>query len=163
MNIWITTDWHLNHDGIIEYENRPTNYKEIILREYEKVVKDEDLVINLGDLIFKRPSEIGDIISKLKGKRVLVRGNHDHNTNEWYMNKGFDLSCDKFEFEYQGTQIVFSHKPIETDGINIHGHFHTHGHRYLSEFPFYSEKNIAVSIEVNKYKPVLLKTILKNK
>lgn len=160
MNIYIISDTHLHHDNIIIYCNRPTNHTELILENWCNIVKEDDLIIHLGDVIFKRASELDNILHSLPGKKILVRGNHDRETLEWYMTHGFDFACDSFIFE----DILFTHIPSAflpaNTKINIHGHLHN--------APFIKEKwnlksrpfNRLFALENEEYKPVLLETFL---
>lgn len=71
-----------------------------------------------------------EIYPRLPGRKTLVRGNHDKHSNSWYMNNGFDFSCDAMLFR----NIWFTHKPADflPDGaeLNIHGHLHNIWHGF---------------------------------
>ena len=51
------------------------------------VVQDDDIVVFGGDIQASKQGRewIGKIIPKLKGRKILVRGNHDHFKNEEYI------------------------------------------------------------------------------
>ena len=160
MNYWITTDWHLNHRNIIEYENRPTNYMELILKHHKEVIKPEDILINLGDVIFGQKNDLKDFMSEIPAKKkILVRGNHDeHNTDTFYYKSGFDCVCDGLTIDY----VLLSHAPMELTDYhlgNIHGHFHSNGHRI--EEPWYtnSPRHFLLAIESTNYYPVKFQKI----
>ena len=160
MKYWITTDWHLNHGNIIVYESRPINYMELILKRHIEKIKPEDVLINLGDVIFARRKELKDFMEKISArKKILVRGNHDEqNTDTFYYEQGFDFVCDSLIIDY----IQFSHAPMKISEdilCNVHGHYHTTGHR--SEEPWYisSERHLLLSIEKENYYPVSLDSL----
>lgn len=119
--IWIITDTHFYHANIIKLCNRPDNFNEQIITNWKKLVQPEDLVIHLGDVEWK-----GNIINTLPGKKILVRGNHDTNTDSWYMNNGFEFVCDSFVLNRYGVNALFTHKPelFHSYDINICGHTH---------------------------------------
>lgn len=153
MKYWITTDWHLNHKNIITYENRPENYMDLIKKRHCEVIKPEDVLINLGDVIFGGKHFLIDFLKDIPAKKkILVRGNHEHSTDTFYYNAGFDFVCDSLSIDY----FLFSHAPMElTDyyKANIHGHYHSTGHR--SEEPWYttSDRHYLISIESSNYFP----------
>lgn len=131
MKIHLIGDTHFNHEKIIEFENRPPNFKDIIIKNWNKLVSPDDLVIHLGDVIFKHPSELTAIMGRLNGRKILTLGNHDHQSYQWYMQHGFDFACDLF---YWG-RILFSHMPQiplppYDITLNIHAHLHRNGHRW---------------------------------
>ena len=62
--IYIISDTHFNHDKIIELEKRDKNYKNIIMKKWNKNVNDDDIIIHLGDVIFSNASELSEIDRK---------------------------------------------------------------------------------------------------
>lgn len=161
--IWLTTDWHLNHLSIVEkFGFRPTNFKDLIIEGYKEVVKPEDTVINLGDVIFKQAHDLWVILADLPGNKILVRGNHDKHKPDWYLHAGFNHVCYRYEYK----NILFSHKPVDLSEYpnkyikrNIHGHFHDNSHS-SSEYSFYSKKHLCLSIEKENYKMITLDDFL---
>lgn len=134
MNYYLTTDTHFNHTKMIEYCNRPENFEGIILENILKVVKDDDVLIHLGDICIGKDEENHIFIQSLKCKKILVKGNHDNKSNQWYLEHGWDFVCDKFYMKFEGKIICFSHTPQKDNGdfdINIHGHFHNQLPRLL--------------------------------
>jgi len=127
-NIWLITDTHFNHNAMIPYCGRPENYTELILENWSKVVQEGDVTIHLGDVIFSKSGTLLQLLSRVKGTKILVRGNHDKEKDNWYMTHGFDFTCD----ELVKKDVLFSHIPKpKRDGIrlNVHGHFHNTDHR----------------------------------
>lgn len=96
-------------------------YIESWIREYNLVVQGDSVVYFLGDLGYKPAIE--EIMPKLKGIKVLIKGNHDTYSNEFYKQY--------FERVYVGPvftsqRVVLSHIPIpvEEGVLNVHGHTH---------------------------------------
>ena len=92
--------------------------------------------------------------------KILIKGNHDKNSNNWYLRHGFDFVCDMIVID----DVLLSHKPQEIlpEGvtINIHGHFHDTDHR--KNEPKYSkflDPNVhkLFALEHTDLKPVKLK------
>lgn len=159
--IWITSDWHLNHRAILDFEGREPWYEKEIIRKINNQVKKEDILINLGDVIFDRFSELSFYMEQIKcDTKILVRGNHDKASFDSLINKWFTFVCDEFKLHYQQYRIIFSHKPLEEvpEGwINIHWHLHSWYHRG-------DKGNILYNPEKSGYNfaPVLLSNIIKN-
>jgi calcineurin-like phosphoesterase family protein len=153
--IWIISDTHFNHNKIIEYENRPINYNEEIIKNWNKLVNPQDTIIHLWDVIFDRQSEIENILNKLNWNKILVKGNHDKNNFQWYINKGFILVCEEIKIKYKNVNLIFSHKPkieLEENEYCICGHLHSK----INLLKDYHKNNRLISLELNKYKPIRL-------
>jgi calcineurin-like phosphoesterase family protein len=172
MKTWVITDTHLYHFNIIKYENRPLDFNERIITNWQALVGPEDLIYHLGDVIFKRQGTLGLILASLPGRKIMIRGNHDMNNSDWYVRKGFE-SVWKYFITDDG--IVLSHEPVNIEELeikhgcdlkyNVHGHFHNKNREELSRsilgYPFYSDKHKLLSIEAEDYKPVLLDEFIK--
>lgn len=87
MRIWIIADTHFYHENIKRYQGRPDDFNEQIIRNWNKLVAYDDVVIHLGDVIFglDKETRLPSLIASLPGKKVLCRGNHDPKPAEWYM------------------------------------------------------------------------------
>jgi calcineurin-like phosphoesterase family protein len=162
---------HFNHANIIKYEDRPENFKELIIENCQKMIGENDTIIHLGDVIFSRKGELEDILKSIPGTKHLCKGNHDGESDDWYIRKGF-ATCRPFII-HEG--ILFSHKPMDLEKVdtdhsisqlkyNIHGHFHRkerdENDRTAGGYPFYSEKHLKLSIEEMDYSPIELKDFL---
>ena len=92
-------------------------------------------VIHVGDLLFgPRREEAEYYVNKLIGKKILVKGNHDKQSNSYYEDLGFEVH-DYIELYYNGFRVLFTHKPLkgllDTD-INIHGHIHNAANDFIT-------------------------------
>lgn len=81
-NIWITSDSHLNHAKPFIYEARGFNtieeMNEAIIENWNKVVKPNDIVYHLGDVMLGADLQAGlHLVSRLNGIKYLAYGNHD--------------------------------------------------------------------------------------
>jgi calcineurin-like phosphoesterase family protein len=127
--VWVITDTHFFDERAMQtYCNRPSNHTELILSNWRRKVHRKDLVIHLGD-IFTDPKKayngiLSEVMITLPGEKILVKGNHDSLSYDFYRNNGFSFVCDSFE--YGG--ILFTHKPyenlVDNCWINVHGHLH---------------------------------------
>ncbi len=188
MEIFVISDTHFFHENIIKFEDRPLDFNEIIVNNWNSIIQPQDLVIHLGDVIFglNKEIELPKMMSRLNGKKILCRGNHDPKDALWYLDKGFDFVCDYFVYN----NIAFSHAPLtplplqtvkekqrKEDFVarpvdfNIHGHFHRGGHRNEStpdsyfDYKYYADnkdKYELVQIE-DELRPFTLAEILERR
>lgn len=99
MRVWFTSDTHFYHENIIRFCNRPfwvnkdvyedEEYRGTVpapdleamnaalVENWNGRVKPGDLVYHLGDFCFGAPHKWNDVLDKLNGDIVLVKGNHD--------------------------------------------------------------------------------------
>lgn len=101
MSIFFSSDHHFFHDKIIEYCARPfrdiTHMNDEMLRRWNSVVSNDDVVIYLGDLtasLRNRHDELRSLIPSLNGRKFLIMGNHDHQSSQWYLDAGFEKVVD---------------------------------------------------------------------
>ena len=96
MAVYFSSDNHYFHANIIKYCSRP--FRDVgemnaaMVDNWNSVVSDEDVVFHLGDVsagLRDRVDDFKALIGSLRGKKVLIRGNHDHQTDEWYVEAGF--------------------------------------------------------------------------
>lgn len=153
---WLITDTHLFHDRMVSFCGRPDNFSDIIIKNLKYYISDQDVLIHLGDVIFHKYSELGNIMSSIKGRKVLTIGNHDRKSAIWYMNHGGFAFASKL---FQHNDILFSHKPIHPlpSGVrlNIHGHWHNTRHHPIPEF-YNTTQYKLLAIEETNYMPVKL-------
>lgn len=122
--VWLITDRHHNHPNMIPFCGRPEDFSEQIIENCKKKIQPQDLVIDLGDIIFRNAATLPEIQADLPGTWILIKGNHDKKSLSYYMNSGYSFACDSFNWY----PIAFSHYPLEKlpdkCTINIHGHTH---------------------------------------
>lgn len=168
MKVWLTTDTHFGHKRMVEF-GRPEDHSERQLKYLVSEVKPGDMLIHLGDFCIGNDQFwMEDFVNATPDvKRILVRGNHDHRSNSWYIDHGFHFVCHLFADTYFGKRILFTHIPwIKTNGFdfNIHGHLHTQDHRLSETADYYDPKyNLKLAVEETDYKPVTLESFITNK
>ena len=134
-NTFLISDHHFSHPSVCKFlrddgsklrpwnEDQVEEMDEFMIESWNSVVGAKDKVYYLGDFCIKRKDI--QILSRLKGDKVLVRGNHDIFKMEDYT---------PFFRDIRGTHkldnCILSHYPIHPDSIarwalcNIHGHTH---------------------------------------
>ncbi|MBI5402500.1 MAG: metallophosphoesterase [Ignavibacteriae bacterium] len=158
----MTTDTHFNHKQLIQY-GRPQNFEEKIKKGLISIVKEDDLLIHLGDVCIGNDIESNNWFKEnLKCKTYLIRGNHDKKSTKFYLENGWDVVADRIDINMFGKKMCFTHFPIAWDGyfdINYHGHFHDTDHR-RNEPGFnkiLSGYNKLISLEYTNYQPIIIK------
>lgn len=121
MRLFAISDQHYGHENIIKYCKRDTlnaleDAKRMLIA-HNSVVKDDDLVIFVGDVACSAQGRewLPKILPKLKGRKILIRGNHDHLTNEEFINMGFERVEDILVLN----DWVFCHYPDNPQASNI--------------------------------------------
>lgn len=169
MKIYLTTDTHLGHlEKMLEWGIRPENYEKQIIKALGFVPRGS-LVIHLGDVAISGDEENNKLIlDALKGcHTVLVRGNHDRKSEQWYLEQGWGFVCVAFMGKYFGKKIIFTHKPVPKPyseiEYNIHGHTHGQNHHEAESASFYNtDFNKEFALEKDGYAPVSLEKLLKS-
>jgi calcineurin-like phosphoesterase family protein len=118
MGTYVLSDLHLYHDNIIGYCSRPFEDVDAMNRhfvvEWNARVAPDDIVVVVGDMsagLRERRSEFAELLRTLEGKKVLIRGNHDHEPDDFYLENGFQ--CVKEHLHLAG--VVFHHFPPSDD------------------------------------------------
>lgn len=156
--VFIISDQHLNHENIHEYCGRSEDWYRAVRSAWKKYVRPEDLVIDLGDVIFHNPGQLDDFIKPLPGKKLMVRGNHDKNPAHWYMSRGYDAVVDQFVMG----PVVFNHRPMSVlpPGCTLCVHGHLHNNQWREDYLSMVHYNQLYAIEYEDESPMLLKTFL---
>ena len=159
---WIISDTHFFHENIGRYCNRPENWQELIIKNWNDLITPHELVLHLGDFSFGKRSNFDILTEQLHGKIILIRGNHDRLGRVRYESRGVTIANEPIYVEFdEEVKIVFSHWPVVPldDGlINIHGHIHNSPPP--PEGSVFGPNHINMSVEVRDYRPWQLKDIL---
>lgn len=149
-NIFLISDEHYNHSPIINYCGRPFPdtkvMREILIKNHNEYVSEDDIVYHLGDFALSSSwQDMSNILKKLKGKHILILGNHDHNKIWDYVEAGFQSVHTSFMLE----DYLLVHDPAPACGgiKTIHGHLHNIG-------PKIAENTYSVCVELHNYTPV---------
>lgn len=186
--IWFTSDPHFFHKNVIGHCNRPfqnlTEMHEALIKNWNDRVKDGEYVYVLGDFSFANPTLTKKVMDRLKGYKILIKGNHDWPAHKAIL-AGFDevhenifidlvaqggkkqrvyLSHFPYHrgfFEYIKWKIVggywdtrYNHKRIMNEGEWL---LHGHTHQKYKR----KEKMIHVGVDAWDFRPVSHHEILK--
>lgn len=135
--IYFTADLHFYHEKIIKSTNRPfrnaDEMNKVLVRKWNEKVTFEDDIYILGDFTMKGAELAAAILSALKGRKHLIRGNHDQFVDNRELAETMFISVQDYaELIYANTMFVLCHYPFaEWNGyakgsICLHGHQHNH-------------------------------------
>lgn len=138
-------------NGGCNYDGRP--YKtleemhEDILKRWNKKVTNGDVVYILGDLGMRGRNELLiELVAKLKGRKILIKGNHDDVTDYRYKQL-FEQICEYKEvsdsFEGKSYKLVLNHYPILMWNGQHKGNILLYGHTHRTEEDLFFQKCIA--------------------
>lgn len=160
--IWFTSDTHFGHKNIITYCNRPfvdvQQMNTMMILNWNRLVKPEDTVYHLGDVSFIDEKWTASILRKLKGRKVLIKGNHDHG----WTGKYFDEVYHNLLLPIEGQKIYMSHKygidpfgkPTNEWAHKDKGAWHLHGHAHGMAKPDVVCQRCDVGVDCWNYSPV---------
>jgi calcineurin-like phosphoesterase family protein len=169
-NVFFASDHHFHHENILKFLrsdgtqlrsfNGIHHMHEHIIAQHNSVVKPDDKVYFLGDVCMTKNAAGLEILSRLNGIKVLIRGNHDECKLSQYAQYFDDVRgvCHRYG-------VVMTHVPIHPEsldrwGTNLHGHLHYK--RVLLPNGHPDPRYINVSMEcLDNYTPVSLAEINK--
>lgn len=130
MKYFIIADTHFGHRNIIGYCNRPfrsvEEMDETLIKNWNETVSNDDVVIHLGDFSFGTKERCAEIVKRLNGRKILIKGNHDKWSDDFYRSIGFEY-VSSFPIVYKDF-FLLSHAPLQlsetTPYFNFYGHVH---------------------------------------
>ena len=158
--VFMIADTHFGDGAILRYEKRPyqsvAQMDDAMIQNWNRIVDAEDIVYHLGD--FSVPGREGVYLSKLNGRKMLVRGNHDMLSNQEYRDLGFEEVYDNPVILEQFW--ILSHEPLYVNEYmpyaNLFGHVHA-----SPLYHTYSKHHYCVSVERIGYEPIAFYEIKK--
>jgi len=153
--IYFIGDTHFGHKEIIGYEQRPfTTVEDMdnqLIYKWNSVVCDDDTVFMIGDFSFYDKKKTTEICSKLKGNKILIMGNHDIESEQYYQECGFK-NVYKYPIILEGFWMI-SHEPLYINKnmpyANIYGHVHSN-----DIYVDYSKHSFCACVERIDYTPI---------
>jgi calcineurin-like phosphoesterase family protein len=126
-NVLFCSDLHFGHANIGKFrknigESGDAGNRNVIENDWREKVTKRDIVYVLGDAAFSSDGLMS--LSKLPGKKILIRGNHDTLPIRDYLDV-FDEVYGLFRYK----EFWLSHAPIHPEElrgkVNLHGHVHS--------------------------------------
>lgn len=169
---YLSADWHLSHENIIKYSNRPfqdyIHMNETLIKNANERMNEDDIFIHVGDWCFTNKNikqKASDYEKHIKAKLIHVNGNHDRNNSVKNCIEEITLKTAKLN-------ILVRHIPIEDPeefykmrdfDFVICGHVHEKWrHKIVYNFGEDSDYRIMINVgcDVWKYKPVRLNEVV---
>ena len=171
--IFFTADLHLGHANIIKHCDRPFSsveeMDEHLITAWNSCVQPNDSVYILGDFIFRSTVSTDNYLSRLKGKKHLLLGNHDTNwIKKVDLTKHF-VTVEKFlEISHCQYRMTLCHYPLMSwnsmskGSYMIHGHIHNN--RDASYFSMLQKmlNLLNAGVDINYFHPVRFDELVKN-
>jgi len=159
-NVFLISDTHFNHEKIGIYCDRPKDWQNIIIRNWNNIVNKNDVVLHLGDFGFGSKERVLEIRNELNGEIYMIKGNHDRHSVGWYGDIGITMYKKPFTVYIKDEPYLFSHavKPCKYNIIGINGHWHN-----KSSFVTIINNNphVNISVEQINYTPIKFKDLIK--
>ena len=163
---WVAADHHFGHVNILNFKRddgtplRPfktiEEHDETIIERHNALVAPQDRVYMLGDVCINRRSLF--LLSRLAGRLVLVKGNHDIFKIEDYLKYFDDIRAYVVQKDGDGNKVILSHIPVHPESINRFG-TNIHGHLHYNKVD--DKRYICVSLEHTNYSPIQVHQALK--
>jgi len=180
-DVFFTTDFHLFHNNVIRFDNRP--FKDVhemhvaIEERWNEVVGPKDVVIYLGDLSFARREDkqyVENMLDRLNGTMHFVLGNHDKYDEIKKMSRFvsvqdyLEVRINHFDNSDSRVETLFCcmHYPIYSWNKAHHGSYHIHGHchgnlHHGEDASFYNNRRVIdVGCMLHDYRPISYKEVM---
>jgi calcineurin-like phosphoesterase family protein len=159
MNIYFTSDQHYGHRNIIKYCNRPfssvSEMDEALVSNYSARVKPGDAVYFLGDTLFGDDDYGDSILSRLKGNKYLIFGNHDKLLRKSPLTKKYFVwARDYSEIKVHDQHIVLAHYSMRVWNRSHHGAWQLYGHSHGTLFDDPNLLSMDVGVDPNRFTPI---------
>ena len=166
---YFIADTHFGNENTMKKCGRP--YKKVkdmddaMISSWNNIVKDDDDVYILGDftLYWSTKEEVFNILSRLKGKKHLIIGNHDEGwisqcTEEELLKYFCTLPQKEAVIKLKGERIEMCHYPkFKFNGIMIHGHIHNFKNEKSGWSTIKGNSSILnAGVDINGFRPVTL-------
>lgn len=152
MELYLTSDTHFCHTPNFLWEPRGFSsveeMNEAIVERWNKVVKPEDRVIHLGDVMLSDTEKGLEYFKRLNGEICLIWGNHDSPRRQEELVKLPNVIILGYAhvFKYKKLNFYVSHYPtlvanydekyFSQHVINLHGHTHQQANFLYPNNPF---------------------------
>ena len=173
--VFFISDTHFNHRGSLLWNDRTVrpNFEsvkemnDLMINNWNKVVKNEDTVYFLGDFAYKCPKYMAEsTFWILNGKKHLIIGNHDYNLAAKF-EKCWESMAHRMQYDFTDDngvkrEIIMDHYPLLSWRHSNHGSWHLHGHTHGSiQHLSVGVNRYDCSVEVNNYSPISLDQVCK--
>ena len=192
IKIWFCSDLHLGHKSVLYFhpERREAagitmeelqedknaaikKHDEWLIDKWNKTIAKGDFVYILGDFCLGNKEYTEKILNRLKGRKFLIRGNHDKSCNgleryfEWVGDiKEVKFTHNQYPFidENETFALEMCHYPMLTwnrkhyGAVHLHGH--EHGHIDMHNFVNYDLRfDVGLDSHLTNFRPLSLEDV----
>lgn len=123
---FFSADWHVFHNNILKYSNRPFDsideMNHELIKRHNEVVTDNDKFIHVGDFTLASAQYANEVIRQMNGDKLFLIGSHDY----WLKKKGLQM----WEGTIEGQHIVANHYPMYSWPRSHFNSWHIFGHHH---------------------------------
>ena len=166
-SVFLVSDTHFGHAGVCRFTRDdgeklrpwtdPDEMDEHMVKVWNETVKPTDKVYHLGDVVINRKAL--NIMRRLNGDKVLIKGNHDIFKLEDYSAHFRDVRA-----YHVMNGMILSHIPLHPQqlyrfGTNIHGHLHSNRVMMTGfggkQLDIIDPQYFSVCVEQTDFRPIL--------
>jgi len=165
--IWFTSDWHLDHENIITYSNRPfANVREqeaAIVANFFKCVREGDTVYHLGDIAFDEEAvdRFATRFMRMYHGSVqfhYIVGNHEKRAMAAIRHMATSVS-DMKTIKWGKHSITLCHFLMSSFPRSHYNAWQIFGHHHGVVPTEHLGKRMNVCVELHDYKPVSIEDV----
>jgi len=156
INTWFTSDFHLGHQNIIRYCNRPFQstgeMDEVILANLNSRVRQSDVLYFLGDFCMGGPHQARLYRDRIVCRYIhVVEGNHDRALRR--LTSAFRSYNQLAQIRIEGQGIVLCHYAMRVWHHSSRGTWHLYGHSHgkLEDAP--ASLSMDVGVDAHQFLP----------
>lgn len=173
-NTFFISDTHFGHESALGFKGREhfssvEEMNETIISNWNSRVKGNDTVYIVGDMFYHaKPEEVEAVLGRLKGRKYLLRGNHD---GSWLDNGDYEGYFAEIGYMMEKSDgqrgLTLCHYPLLTwkhqkKSYMIHGHLHVDTSDDFWPLIRQRERMLNAAVEINGFKPVTFEELVEN-
>lgn len=135
-------DCHFFHDKVRQMDARPfatleEMHEVMIQRWNDTVTKEKDEVVILGDFSMGKAEETMEVLRRLRGRKILIRGNHDNGylRQKLLFDRSLFTDIEFYKEMHDNTRkVILCHYPVMCYNGQYHGDstYMLYGHVHLT-------------------------------
>lgn len=132
--VYFIGDTHFGHKKILQFSPERGDFScieehdQFILDQWNSVVRKRDVVYHLGDVALASQAYTEMILEQLKGRKILIRGNHDTLDPQFYL-RYFQNIHGAFRYK---RDMLLTHIPVHPGEMRFRFKLNIHGHKHNS-------------------------------
>lgn len=161
--IYFSSDQHFFHKNAATNPDFGRNFSsveemnETLIDNWNSVVNKEDTVYVVGDFSFGNTTQTTQVFNRLKGNKILVKGNHDDRAT---LKMPWGAIDKQLRVKWKDKVFWLTHYPTKSWDLSYHGSYHLFGHVH-SKGDYWAEGlSCDVGVDFWDFKPVSADTLI---